>query len=256
MKEIRFTSFPAMSYAGGEAINTLCTNLTFSGHNVKKIMISSCHASEGKTTVSMNVMRTMAKLGKRVVLVDGDLRRSTIIKHFGARFPEGEENLGLTHLLAGMAAEEEVLYDTGLDGACVVPVTKTVRNSLPLLNSEKMRQLLDWLAQYFDYVIIDAPPIGALIDAAQIARYCDGILLVVNYNAISRKELADAKLQLEQTGCPVLGTVINQAAFDSYLNRKYYYKSYYYNYYYYGSYGGPDSPRRRGLGGLFARKKK
>jgi molybdate transport system ATP-binding protein len=64
---------------------------------------------------------------------------------------------------------------------------------------------------------VDAPPIGALIDAAQIARNCDGTLLVINYNAVRKKELADACRQLNQSGCPILGTVINQAALDSYL---------------------------------------
>lgn len=257
MKKLRFSAFPPLSYAGSEAINTLCTNLTFSGNGIKKIMISSCHASEGKTTITMNVLRTMAKLGKRVVLVDCDLRRSTIVKHFGVEFESAGEVYGTTHLLAGMATEEDALYETDIPGAYIVPVIKTVRNSLSLLNSDRMKQLLDWLAEYFDYVLVDAPPIGALIDAAQIARYCDGTLLVVNYNAVTKKELADAKTQIEQSGCPILGTVINQAAFDSYLNRKYYYKSYYYNYYYYGYYNsGSGSHRPHGLKALFSRKKK
>ena len=79
-------------------------------------------------------------------------------------------------------------------------------------------------------MLVDAPPIGALIDAAQIAKYCDGTLLVISYNTVRRQELMDAQSQLEQTGCPILGTVINQAELDSYLSRKYYYKSYYSHY--------------------------
>lgn len=230
MKKLQISQFPELSYAGTEAINTLCTNLTFSGSNIKRIMITSCHASEGKTMISMNIMRTMAKLGKKVVLVDADLRRSVVTQKYGLQFPEGGKT-GLSHLLAGMAEEADVVYSTDIDGACMVPVTKTVNQSLSLLNSDQMKNLLDSLAEYFDYVIVDAPPIGALIDAAQIARNCDGTLLVINYNAVRKKELADACKQLEQTGCPILGTVINQAALDSYLNRKYYYKSYYYSHY-------------------------
>ncbi len=230
MKKMQISKFPELSYAGTEAINTLCTNLTFSGDGIKRIMITSCHASEGKTMISMNVLRTMAKLGKKVVLVDADLRRSVISHKYGLKFMETNPP-GLTHLLAGMAEESDVVYTTDIPNACIVPVVKTVNQSLSLLNSEKMKNLLDSLAEYFDYVIVDAPPIGALIDAAQIARNCDGTLLVVNYNAVRRKELQDAVRQLEQTGCPILGTVINQAALDSYLNRKYYYKSYYYSHY-------------------------
>lgn len=246
MATIKILGFPPLSYAGTEAINTLCTNLTFSGDGIKRIMITSCHAAEGKSTISMNIMRTMAKLGKKVVLVDADLRRSMITKDYKLQFPS-PDCLGLTHLLAGMAREEEVLYATDIPGASIVPVMKTVSSSLSLLNSNKMEKLLELLAQYFDYVIVDAPPIGALIDAAQIARYCDGTLLVVSYNSVRKQELIDAKQQLEATGCPILGTVINQAEFDAYINRKYYYKSYYNSYYQSSSYQTKQS-RRAGKG--------
>jgi capsular exopolysaccharide synthesis family protein len=242
MATIKILGFPPLSYAGTEAINTLCTNLTFSGDGIKRIMVTSCHASEGKSTISMNIMRTMARLGKKVVLVDADLRRSMITKDYKLQFPS-PDCLGLTHLLAGMAREEEVLYATDIPGASIVPVMKTVSSSLSLLNSNKMEKLLELLAQYFDYVIVDAPPIGALIDAAQIARYCDGTLLVVSYNTVRKQELIDAKQQLEATGCPILGTVINQAEFDAYINRKYYYKSYYNSYYQSSSYQTKQSRR-------------
>ncbi len=244
MKTLQISKFPDLSYAGTEAINTLCTNLTFSGDGIKRIMITSCHASEGKTMISMNILRTMAKLGKKVVLVDADLRRSMVKQKYGLLFQDSNPS-GLTHLLAGMAEETDVVYSTDIENAFIVPVIKTVNQSLSLLNSEKMKNLLDSLAEYFDYVIVDAPPIGALIDAAQIARNCDGTLLVVNYNAVRKKELQDACRQLEQTGCPILGTVINQAALDSYLNRKYYYKSYYNSHYdkYYNASDGKERKR-------------
>ena len=251
MAMIKILDFPSLSYAGTEALNTLCTNLTFSGEGIKRIMITSCHASEGKTTISMNVMRTMAMLGKKVVLVDADLRRSVIAQHFRLQFPSSE-SLGLTHLLAGMAREEDVLYTTDIPGASIVPVVKTVSSSLSLLNSDKLEKLLDLLAQYFDYVIVDAPPIGAVIDAAQIARYCDGTLLVVSYNAVRKQELIDAQQQLEATGCPILGTVINQAQFDAYINRKYYYKAYYSHY---NTYYGKSSSGEKKKRSLFSGKK-
>ena len=82
MNALTIRHFPPLSYACSEAVNTLCTNLSFAGENVKKIMLTSCHASEGKTFLSMNIMRTMAKLGKTVVLVDADLRRSMTERGF------------------------------------------------------------------------------------------------------------------------------------------------------------------------------
>lgn len=235
MKKVDLMRFAPLGYACAEAINTLCTNLTFTGSNVKRIMVTSCHASEGKSMISMNIMRTMAGLGKRVALLDMDLRRSRLRADYGMAFSDSKPQ-GITHYLSGQAALEDIIYSTPIANACILPVTKTVSNSLSLLNTEKTEELIRSLGEAFDYVIIDVSPVGALIDAAQIARYCDGTLLVVNYNEVRKKELIDARNQLDQTGCPILGTVINEARFDSYLNRKYYYKSYYYSHYdnYYG----------------------
>ena len=199
MNALTIRHFPPLSYACSEAVNTLCTNLSFAGENVKKIMLTSCHASEGKTFLSMNIMRTMAKLGKTVVLVDADLRRN------------------------------------------MIPVGREVSNSLQLLVSPRFDELLDSLAQRADYVIVDAPPLGAIIDAAEIAKSCDGTLIVVNYDGVRRQELVKVKEQLEQTGCPILGTVLNMVKLDNYLSKKYYYKSYYS----YG-YNAYDKTTRRG----------
>lgn len=237
MNALNISRFPQLGYAGKEAINTLCTNLSFSGEHVRKIMITSCHAAEGKTFISMNVMRTLARYGKQVVLVDADLRRSMVTSKYGLEFPAGANNPGLAHLLAGMASENDVLYSTGIANAYMVPVGREVSNPLPLLNSPKFRQLLDNLAKDFQYVLVDSPPVGTVIDAAEIAKSCDGTLLVVNYNAVSRQELIESKEQIDQTGCPILGTVLNMTEFDSYLSKRYYYKSYYSHYDKYYGYG-------------------
>ncbi len=252
MNTLTINLFPPLSYQCAEAVNMLCTNLSFSGANVKKILITSCHQSEGKSFLSMNIMRTMANLGKRVVLVDADLRRSMISTRYGLHFTE-EKPLGLSHFLAGMADEGMALYATNIQGAYMIPVGRKVSNSLPLLNSERFQYLLDALASHFDYVLVDAPPIGLVIDAAQIAKYCDGTLLVVGYNAVRRQELIDAKAQIDQTGCPILGTVLNQTSYDNYLSKKYSYKSYYSHYGYYSKYSDEEPKERRKL---FGRSKK
>ncbi|MGN0779381.1 MAG: CpsD/CapB family tyrosine-protein kinase [Aristaeellaceae bacterium] len=227
MRSLNITNFPSIGYSVAEAVNTLCTNLSFSGENVRKIMVTSSHASEGKSFVSMNIMRTMAKFGRSVVLVDADLRRSEINRKYGLQFPEGEEKWGLAHYLAGKVGQDEVIYATNMEGAYFVPIGREVSNPLPLLNSQRFQTLMDDLAQRADYVIVDAPPVGTVIDGAQIAKYCDGTLLVVSYNTVRRQELIDLKDQLEQTGCPILGTALNMVEYDSYLSKKYYYKSYY-----------------------------
>ena len=240
MKTVAFKNLPEMSYAGNEAINTLCTNLTFSGEGFKKIMLTSCHASEGKTYLSLNIVRTLAKLDKKVVLVDCDLRKSVMAKR-SLVFGESSTK-GVTHYLAGMVPMDEIVYEvTEVPNLYIVPCGRNVSNSLPLVSSPKLGELLDWLAQQVDYVIVDAPPVGMLIDAAKIATNCDGTLLVVNYNSVRKQELIDAQAQLEQSGCPILGTVINQANFGDYLSRKYYYSKYYYSHYNY--YYSNDKPQ-------------
>ena len=241
MNHLSINKFSPLNYAGAEAVNMLCTNLSFSGENVKKIMLTSCHSSEGKSYLSMNIMRNMAKLGKGVVLVDADLRRSMIVQNYDIQFDAGKKAMGLSHYLAGMADEADVVYETNLPGAYIVPAGRNVTNSLPLLNSQRFQKLLDDLAASFDYVIIDAPPIGLLIDAAQIAKFCDGTVLVVEYNMVRRQELNDAKEQILQAGCPILGAVLNLTEYDSYISKKYSYKSYYSHYGYYA----PDGNDRK-----------
>ena len=230
MKTLTIKQFPPLSYACNEAINTLCTNLSFAGAATKKIMVTSCHAAEGKTFLTMNTMRMLAKFGKNVALVDADLRRSMISAKYTLQFDVPEEKYGLSHMLAGMVEEDQVLYQTNIPGAYMVPVGREVSNPLPLLNSPRFAHLLNYLAQRLDYVLVDAPPVGAVIDAAQIAKNCDGTLIVVNYNSVRRQELLDVKEQLEQTGCPILGTVLNMVEYDNYLSKKYYYRSYYSKY--------------------------
>lgn len=244
MRNIKIKRFPVLNYACAEAVNTLCVNLTFSGENVRKLMITSSHASEGKSFLSMNIMRTMAKMGRTVALVDADLRRSMIASKFGFQAVDGRSMIGLAHLLAGRASEDEVIYSTDIAGAYIVPVGRDISNPLPLLNSSRFSELLDHLAQRADYVIVDAPPVGTVIDAAQIVKSCDGTILTVGYNAVHRQELIDTKNQLDQTGVPILGTVLNMVEYDTYVNRKYYYKSYYSHYDKY--YGNSDSEESEG----------
>jgi capsular exopolysaccharide synthesis family protein len=229
MYSVTFRNVAELSYAANEALNTLCTNLTFAGDDYKKIMFTSCNGGDGKSFTSMHVARTLAGMGKRVVLVDCDLRKSMIAKN-NLILGEGP-GYGSSHYLAGMASIEEVLYSTNVRNLFIVPCSKTVTNSIPLVSSPRLTKLLDALASRVDYVIVDSPPVGLLIDAARIASNCDGTVLVVKYNAESRREVAEAKQQIEQSGCPVLGVVINQADFNDFVGRKYYYNKYYNRYY-------------------------
>lgn len=195
--------------------------------------------------MTMNMMRSFAGLGKMVVFVSGDLRRAAVAERYGLRFPDGgSTDRGITHYLAGMSELEDVVYSTNIPGAYMVPVGYEVSNSLTLLSTPRLTELLDHLAGMFDVVLVDSPPIGVIIDAAEIAKSCDGTLLVVSHNQVRRRDLNEARRQIELTGCRVLGAVLNNVSFDSYSSKRYYGKSGYYTYYASDS----DEPRRKGAG--------
>lgn len=230
MKSLAFTRFPALDFSCTEAINTLCTNLTFLGDNYKRIMLTSVNGAEGKTFLSMQIMRTLSELGKYVILVDADLRRSMIDARYRTEYGS-KEKLGMTHYLAGKCEIQDVLYATNLPRAFFVPVGYAVSNSLALLNSPRFQELLDQLASQADYVIVDAPPVGMIVDASEIAKSCDGAVITVGYNMIRRRELQESRQQIERSGCAVLGAVLNNVPADAYQSKKYLGRSYYYSSY-------------------------
>jgi len=225
MKKCIIEGFPECSYMLQEGFNTLATNISFAGADIKKIMITSSSASEGKSTVSMNLLRTLAKLGYRTVLVDTDLRRSQITNGYQLRF-EKDEGDGLAHYLAGKCSQADIVYETNLPNAFIVPVGRVVTNSVQLLRSPALEDLLTTLAQDNDYILLDTPPIGMVVDAALVARCCDGTLLTVQFDSVSRRSLRNVTHQLMGTGCPILGTVLNDVPSGG-LESGYYYRRYY-----------------------------
>lgn len=243
MNTLELTRFPYLQYSATEAINTLCTNLMFMGEDQRRIMVTSCRGGEGKSFLSLCILRTLARLGHRAVLVDADLRKSQMAAAYGMRMSECE-GYGTTHFLAGMCPLSEVVYATEIKGAYIVPVGETVSNSLALLNKPRFAQMLNALQEKYEFVIVDTPPVGLIIDAAEIARSCSGTIFAVKYNSIGRKELADAMAQIEQSGCEVLGAVLNDVDMET-LSSKKYYNRYYYSRYDSDYYGSDDSPKAK-----------
>ena len=195
-----------LDFSGNEALNSICTNLSFVGRDMKKFAISSCTQNEGKSSMSMQIMANLARRGKRVVLVDSDLRKSVMMAHFGITM-DGSEVIG-----------------------------RDVMNPLPLLDSKYFAQMLDELARRFDMVLVDTPPIGVVIDAAVVAKSCDGAVLVIEYAKRRKAEIADAVQKIEQSGSPVIGCIINRVSVKT-LSERNYYKNHYYGYGTYGEYG-------------------
>lgn len=240
MNHIEITRFPELDYSAAEAMNTLCTNISYSGADIKTILITSRYDCEGKTFVAMNLMRTMARLQKKVVMLDGDLRRSGVADRFRLQF-DGQHTNGLAQYLAGLCPMEDILYEAGIPNAYLVPVGREVLNSLQLLNSPQMPKLMEALREQFDILLVDTPPAGAIVDAIDMARYCDGSLIVVSYKRGKQKDIVDIRNMIDKTGCKVLGVVMNNVEFKSLSSRKYYYRSERYTTQYYGQ----DTKTRR-----------
>lgn len=228
MKTMELRSIPKLDYAVNEAINSLASNIIFSGSQFHTIMLTSCEASEGKSFISFQLAQRMAGLGYSVCLVDADLRKSVFITRYDA-VCEGPL-MGLTHYLAGRCASDEIEYQTNVPNLSVVPCGKTVINSLPLLTSPNLSAILRELAGRYHFVLVDAPPVGVIIDAAMIATVCDGTFFTVKNEKVSRRTLKTAVQQIQKTGCTVLGVVLNEVTMDNHKSRKYYYKSYYSHY--------------------------
>lgn len=233
MNTLEFTRLPELEFACKEAMNTLATNLFYCGDNIRSVMLTSRYADEGKSFLTLNLMRTIAGLGKTVVLVDTDLRRSRMVSNYGVKFQPGHDK-GLAHYLAGICEMDEVVYQTNIPNGYVVPIGREVESSLQLLSSYRMAPLMDVLTQEFDIVLVDTPPVGVIVDGLEMAKYCSGALVVVSANRGRKRDIAEVVRQIKKTGCPVLGAVLNNVEFGSFANRSYYYRSERYSSYYYG----------------------
>lgn len=228
MKKALIHKHYPLDYAGEEALNSICTNLAFIGNENRKIVFTSNTQSEGKSWMTMHIAENMARRGRRVVMVDADLRRSFLIQRYRMEL-EGDGQ-GLAHFLSGQCDLNDVVYETDVYGLCMIPSGHDVVNPVTLIDSPYFDQMLQVLSESFDMVIIDAPPIGMVIDAAEIARCCDGSVLITEYNHTRLREVADCKHQMERSGTPVLGCIINKVSFDALSAKKYYNKAYYSHY--------------------------
>lgn len=210
-------------YRTNEAYKTLRTNLEFSGADKKAIVLTSSTPNEGKSTVSLGLALSLSESGKRVLLVDADLRKSVLM----GRHKVTESVKGLSHYLSGQAQLSDVICGTQEDNMFVIFAGIIPPNPSELLGSERFAELIRRTKNDYDYVIVDAPPLGSVIDAAVIAKACDASVLVVAASTVSYKFIRTVKSQLEKTECPILGVVLNKVN----MKQNRYYGKYYGNYY-------------------------
>lgn len=213
-----------------ESLKVLRTNMMFSGANVRAVGLTSFGASEGKTTICLHLANSLAQMGKRVLLVDADLRKSVLA---GRLRIKGKVE-GLSHYLSGLANVSDLLRETDVPGLYIMFAGSRVPNSADLLGGESFARLITALKETFDYVIVDTAPLGQVVDCALMAPVLDGVMMVVDATKNSYKLERRIKAQLEKANGKVLGVILNQVDYKDRLG--------YYGYgKHYGGYYGSDS---------------
>lgn len=219
--QINFTNINKLSFRANEAYKTLRTNIQFCGNDIKTICITSCIPNEGKSNVSFNLARSLAEFGKKVIFIDADLRRSVLV----GKYKPDQAVIGLSHYLSGQNSIDEILYETNIDNLDIIFTGPVPPNPAELLGSDIFGELLRIFRKVYDYIIIDTPPIGSVIDSAIVAQKCDGVILVIEANAISYKLAQRAIRQLNKTKSKILGAVLNKYDYGSryygYESKKY-----------------------------------
>lgn len=209
-----------------EGLNQLKTNLAFCGKDIKVITMISSVPNEGKSSVSLSLSRTLAESGKKILMVDADLRKSVM----AARYHIQGIDKGLSHYLTGQAEVEDIIYETEVEGLYITVAGPLSPDPTSILDSEQFEQFIENVRDMFDYVIIDAPPLGVVIDAVIIGKYTDGAVIVIEQGVIKRKIVQDVIKQLKRGEVRILGAVLNKVdeRIGAYGNYEYKYSYSYY----------------------------
>lgn len=206
----RFLSVAAKDtpFAYTEAFKALRTNLGFLANTtgVRSIVITSAVPEESKSTTAVNLAITLASSGSSVVLVECDLRKPILRKYLKRELGQ----VGLSAYLAGVADVQACIADVPELGISIIGAGAAPVNPSELLNSARMQELIEVLKQNYDYVLLDAPPVTVVTDAAVVGRMTDGALLVVRSKFASARTVRLAKRKLENVGIRVLGGVLTR----------------------------------------------
>lgn len=213
-----------LSFAAQEAYKLLRANLLFSlpakENKCRVVGITSSIPSEGKSTTSINLAYSIAEAGKKVLLIEGDMRLPTHAKRLNL-----ERSPGLSNLLAGLCTGTEALRKSGLHENLHVMLAGDIPpNPSELLASERMASIVESLSNGYDYIVFDLPPITVVSDGLVLAKLFDGLILVVRRDYCTRQVLDEAMRQLEFQKVKVLGFVFTRSEVLKKSYKKYKYK--------------------------------
>lgn len=212
-----------------ESYKSIRTNITFSlSTSDKRIFaVSSPNPGEGKSTTATNIAIAIAQSGRKVLLIDADLRKSVIHRMFGAK-----NEFGLSTVTSKQAELEECIQHTDVENLDVITAGEVPPNPSELLGSKRMAKILDELSEQYSTIIIDTPPVNVVTDAMELAKYVSGIVMVMRYGKTTTEDLEAAMKKIDFSQMHVLGFVLNDV--DTKHHGKYYAKykgGYYYSYY-------------------------
>lgn len=195
---------PGSSFS--EAIQSVRTSLSYAraGGFPKTIMLTSSLAGEGKSTVCMNLAIACASAGKRVIVIEGDLRRSRLYKIFGVPAAPGLSD----HLVGSKTAAPYTVSQ--IPNLSILVAGSKTPNPVDLLGSSDMKQLIEEYEQQFDLVIVDCPPILMLADSVMVSRMVEAVLFVVSAHSTQKDAVRNSISRLRMVGAPLIGTVLNR----------------------------------------------
>lgn len=204
-----------------EAFKTLRTNLQFCGQDVHTVVITSCNENEGKTTITLQLAKSLSELDKKVLVIDADMRKSVM----AGRNTSAKNPAGLSEVLTGLTDIKECVYRTQYKDLSIMFAGKYPPNPVELLSGKYFENLLKGARSVYDYVLVDVPPLGSVIDAAVVSAKCDGTILVISDNRVRYRQAIEVTEQLKKSGSRILGVVRNN------IKKKEggYYKKYYYS---------------------------
>lgn len=229
-------SIPSEAYRG------LRTSIMFSKaeKSPQVIQVSSSSPGEGKSTTSSNLAAAFAMAGSKTLLIDCDMRKPSLHKIFSA-----DRNKGITNILTSAPSQNGISFATNVENLSFCPVGPLPPNPSELIGSARMGAFIKHLREKYDRIIIDTPPVTAVTDAAILANYADGVILVVEAFETSRKPARNALERLKASGATILGVILNNVQSK---DSEYYHNEYYY--YYYGDDDGsgtPTNPRKKNI---------
>ncbi|MGL6098263.1 MAG: CpsD/CapB family tyrosine-protein kinase, partial [Fusobacteriaceae bacterium] len=228
------------NYQMNEALRNIRTNLHFLNEKEvsRTILVTSTVPKEGKSVIASNYAMSIAITGKKVLLIDCDIRRPRAHESFGIEFKQGLESV-----LSGEASVKSVLLKNIEPNLDILPTRNVAHNVTELFLGDKMKSLLEELKGEYNTIVLDTPPLVIAGDAAILSKHCDGVVYIVAYDQVSKRELEFGKTMMDNARANIYGFIVNRVDKNglSYGNYGYYNNNYSYYKDYYTEHGDDQS---------------